>query len=127
MATTTQLPLTPYAGTSGWSGTETSRERAERQDKDGTTSQRQQWVLEHLEGMAVYGSTWKELAEQFRWHHGQASGALSVLHKAGLIARLPETRQRCKVYVLPKYVAGRFSEPYQRNRPNACPHCGHTL
>ena len=35
------LPLTPYAGTSGWSGSETSRDRAVSQDKDGTTKNRQ--------------------------------------------------------------------------------------
>ncbi len=51
--------------------------------------------------------TWKEIAQETGWHHGTASGALSVLHKVGAIARLAETRSRSAVYVLPAHVAGR--------------------
>ena len=45
-------------------------------------------------------------------HHGRVSGALSVLHKVGKLARLTETRDKCKVYVLPEYVNGRPTEPH---------------
>jgi hypothetical protein len=48
--------------------------------------------------------TWKELGDTHDWHHGQVSGVLSVLHKAGFIARLSETRNRCAVYVSPEFV-----------------------
>lgn len=120
-----QLPLTPYAGTSGWSGSDTSRDRAIDEDRNGTTSKRQQWVLEYLDATGFDGSTWKELAEQFDWHHGQASGVLSVLHKQGLICRLKERRSRCKVYVLPKHVHMRPIEPHERKRQTPCPNCGH--
>ena len=41
-------PITPYAGNSGWSGSETSRERAIREDEDGTTSKRQNDALNAL-------------------------------------------------------------------------------
>lgn len=124
-STTKQLPLTPYNGTSGWSGSDTSAVRALNDDKSGATGKRQRETLEWLEHMATIGGTWKELAAEFGWHHGQASGVLSVLHKEGLIVRLKESRQRCKVYVAPKFVFARSTEPYQPNRGQTpCPNCG---
>lgn len=102
------LPETPYAGTSGWSGSQTSRERAEDEDRGGVTSARQAATLAALGGMHRHGMTWKELAVHEDWHHGQASGALSGLHKTGHIARLAEERRdRCAVYVLPEFVGDR--------------------
>jgi hypothetical protein len=59
------------------------------------------------------------LADICGWHHGQASGALSDLHKAGLIARLVERRNRCSVYVLPEHVGGRATAAHGRNKPAA--------
>lgn len=119
-----ELPLTPYAGTSGWSGSETSRERAVNADRDGTTRNRQKRTLELIEQHASYGLTWKELSELTGWHHGSASGVLSVLHKAGLIARLSgrlNTRQRCAIYVMPQYVNERATAQPKIKR---CRHCG---
>lgn len=110
-----QLPLLPYAGTSGWSGSATSRERAEREDADGTTSDRQQNVLWLLHVRAREGITWKELADLRGWHHGQASGVLSVLHKEGRIVRLTERRHRCQVYVRPEFTDSRDTAPYRPN------------
>jgi hypothetical protein len=112
------LPETPYAGTSGWSGSDTSRERAEDADADGTTSDRQYKVLRALDMNAQLGLTWRDVADVFGWHHGQASGALSVLHKEGRIARLAEERRnRCAVYVLPEYVNGRPVAAHGRKSP----------
>lgn len=105
-------PILPYAGTSGWSGTATSRDRALAADRDGTTSKRQRTALAHLASSLDHGRTWRELATITGWHHGQASGVLTILHKAGRIARLTERRQRCRVYVLPEHVDGRETEPY---------------
>lgn len=113
----TEAALTPYAGTSGWSGSETSEARARTEDADGTTRGRQQAVLAHLEDLGPQGTTWKELARAMGWHHGQASGALSVLHKEGRIARLAETRDRCQVYVLGQYVNDRETREHGRKRP----------
>jgi predicted transcriptional regulator len=110
------IPLLPYAGTSGHSGSNTSEERARTQDKDGTTKLRQSQTLTHLRHNKGRGLTWKELSEITNWHHGQASGVLSVLHKEGLIARLKETRNRCLVYVAPEFVYGRPTEPHKSNR-----------
>src|SRR5262245_42775761 len=90
-------PILPYAGTSGWSGSETSRERAEHDDTTGVTGKRQRDTLRVLSIYGDKGVTWRELAEVLRVHHGGASGVLSVLHKAGRIERLAERRDRCKV------------------------------
>lgn len=108
------IPALPYAGTSGWSGSEASRERAEREDRDGTTSNRQATVLGFLTSRGAQGATWRELAQVTGWHHGQATGALSALHKGGLVARLHERRERCSVYVVPEHVGGRATAAHGR-------------
>lgn len=119
-----EAPILPYAGTSGWSGSETSRDRAVTEDGDGTTTRRQAQALWFLEQQHRYGATWKELAEWYGWHHGQASGVLSVLHKAGKIERLTLRRMKCAVYVLPDNIMGR---ELSKRRNKCCPHCGGEL
>lgn len=115
----TELPYGPADDrTSGFAaGVATSEERARRADQEGTTSLRQKQVLLCLDvECRERGVTWKELADRFGWHHGQASGILSNLHKAGRIARLTERRHRCYVYVLPEDVLGRDTQPQGRPR-----------
>lgn len=119
-----KLPLMPYAGTSGWSGSESSRMRAIEEDKNGTTANRQQETLNYLFDSGVIGMTWKELSDQTGWHHGSASGVLSVLHKEGLIVRLQEKRNRCAIYVQERYVKGRQLSDRSVRR---CENCGHKL
>lgn len=96
-----------------------------------STTTRQQAVLSLLAGEWVEsdtgdrtsrgdtreGLTWRELAEAMGWHHGQASGALSGLHRQGLVARLGSgyKRSHCSAYVLPEYVNGRDTVPYGRH------------
>jgi hypothetical protein len=111
-----ELPLTPYAGTSGWAGSVTSRQRAEQQDSDGTTGKRQGLTLELLDGSGARGMTWKELSADTGWHHGSASGVLSVLHKTGKISRLRESRDRCAIYVSNHHKYGRPTDPYKSNK-----------
>jgi hypothetical protein len=106
----------PYAGTSGWAGSETSRERAEQQDQDGTFSKRQKQTMQELWQVGSMGLTWRELAFTFNLHHGQASGVLSVLHKAEKISRLEERRNRCAVYVLPEFVNGRETSQHANTK-----------
>ena len=109
----TDEPFLPYAGTSGWAGSETSRLRAVHDDTDGTTKVRQRETLRVLHQAGTGGLTWKELAERKGLHHGQASGVLSVLHKEGKVARLTTKRNACAVYVLEDYVRGRAVAPHR--------------
>jgi hypothetical protein len=118
------LPVTPYAGTSGWKGSEASRDRAVQDDADGTTSKRQKETLVSLGAAGIRGLTWKDLSEITGWHHGQSSGCLSVLHLEGLVARLKERRNRCSIYVLPAFVNGRETS---ERKTNTCKHCGGEL
>jgi predicted cupin superfamily sugar epimerase len=123
------MPELPYAGTSGYSGTDTSEDRARIQDSNGTTSKRQKETLMYLWMQHEQGVTWKEIADELGLHHGSASGVLSVLHLAGRIERLAETRNRCKVYVLPEYVAGRKTELHRgkKSAVHNCWNCGVNL
>ena len=119
-----ELPFKPYAGTSGWRGSEASRDRVIEDDNNGTTGMRQKETLNALYNRGEYGFTWKELGELFNWHAGQSSGCLSVLHLEGMVARLTEKRNRCSVYVLPKFVNGRN---ITKRKTNTCKHCGGAL
>lgn len=117
-------PSLPYALTSGWSGSDTSRDRALEADKSGVTSYRQSAALFELYKAGGDGLTWRELGDAMGWHHGTASGCLSVLHLDGRIARLAEKRDRCKVYVHLDFVGGRDTEAHGR-KVKPCSNCGH--
>ena len=114
----------PYAGTSGWSGTDTSEERAVFADTHGVTKRVQEYIMNLLITRGEEGATWREISNLTLWHHGTTSGALSVLHKEGRIDRLTERRNRCRVYVHPRYINGRNTDS-QGRKPKACPNCGH--
>jgi hypothetical protein len=120
------IPVLPYNETSGWSGTETSRDRAISNDRNGTTKSNQERTLRALLDSGSDGLTWRELADLTNWHHGTASGVLSVLHKEGMIYRLKSKRNRCKVYVHPTYLNSRDYE-VQGRKQKECPNCGHAL
>jgi predicted transcriptional regulator len=78
----------------------TSVARAIREDDSGVTSRRQSDILDLLASIGARGATWKDVARELGLHHGQASGALSTLHKAGLVFALTkETRHGCQPYV----------------------------
>ena len=113
----------PYNNTAGWSGTDTSKARAEENVYSGREENRQLRILRMLHSNPN-GYTWKELSDELNLHHGSASGVLSVLHLVGKIERLAETRNRCKVYVLPDFVQGRATEA---RKQRCCPHCGGDL
>ena len=118
-------PELPYNGTSGHSGTDTSKARVLHADRSGRTALRQAQALNLLSQREMAGLTWKEFSEITGLHHGTASGVLSVLHKTGRIARLKETRNGCKVYVDVFCVRGRVIE--KQGRKKCCPHCGGNL
>lgn len=113
-----RLPVLPYGPTpnSGWSGSDTSRERAEHDDATGVTGRRQRTLLTLLDAAGDRGKTWREAADGLGWHHGQVSGALSNLHSRGLVERLTERRGRSQVYVLPRYVLGREVTPRPKRK-----------
>jgi hypothetical protein len=115
------MPILPYAGTSGWSGTDTSKERAVKADKSGETRLRQSQTLMHVRNQEFRGLTWSELSEITNWHHGTSSGALSVLNKAGRLVRLKERRKRSSIYVAPEFVNGRA---VSIQKTKTCKHCG---
>ena len=109
------LPYQNPVPNSGWSGTDTSRDRALERDVTGQTAKIQTRLLVRIAATGERGLTVAEARRALPDdHHGSISGALSNLHKAGKIARVDETRDRCKVYVLPDAVGGRKVEPQGR-------------
>lgn len=96
-----QLPFLPYAGKSGHvAEVATSTARAISEDLEGVTAERQRAVLEFVEMQGSFGVTWRDVADHLGLHHGQASGVLSTLHKAGhIFIHTPTKRNRCVVYV----------------------------
>lgn len=110
-------PSLEYAGTEGSSGSDASHDRAAREASDGTASERQTRLLEFLDAQGEYGATWQEVGGSLGLHHGQVTGSLSNLHKAGRISRLTTKRNRCSVYVMPGHIAERPTVPQGRISP----------
>ncbi len=108
----------PYAGGTGSTGSAASHERREREDESGISAYRQTQVLGALQDAGTTGLTWSELGERMGWHHGQATGALSVLHKDGAIAALTRRRKRSTIYVLNENVADRPTREPGQTRGN---------
>jgi DNA-binding MarR family transcriptional regulator len=98
----------PYGGKS-----QRGSDQQKKNDESGATTARQATTIQFVRDAGEKGVTSKDLREQFGWHHGQASGAASVLHKAGLIVRLAKTRDHYGVYVVPEHIAGRDTREYQ--------------
>jgi len=96
---------TPYVA-----GSDTSRDRALSEDANGTTTLRRGDLLERLRMAGLAGKTWRELAADTGLHHGQVSGALSVMHKDGLIACLTTRRDRCHPYIHAQWIASHDPE-----------------
>lgn len=115
------LPSLPYNNSSGWSGSEASKERAEEADSSGKTRDRQTQALQFITDRQEEGVTWYELAEFLGIHHGIASGVLSNLHKAGLIERLVDKRGKSHIYVHPAYTGTNFVSPYKASKQVGIP------
>jgi hypothetical protein len=116
----------PYNGTAGWSGTDTSQQRAIDNIHSNREENNQQLALRILKNRGTEGATWKELAIDTGWHHGTASGVLSVLHQSGAIVRLHTARNRCKIYVHQNY-KDQVKHVTYKKRQKFCPHCGHDV
>lgn len=104
--------------TDGWAGSEASHERAIRDVKSGARNQRREQTIRSLAEATGRGLTWRELADLQGWHHGQASGILSVLHREGRISCLALKRGRSHIYMLTEYVDGRETREAGRTRAN---------
>ncbi len=117
----------PYNGTAGWSGTDTSMQRAIDNIHSGRELNNQQLALAYLKQAGELGLTWKELATETGWHHGTTSGVLSVLHQSGAIIRLYTARNRCKVYVHQNYKGAYNKYETYKKKEKLCPHCGHDI
>jgi ribosomal protein S25 len=114
--------MIPYGSTgSGHAGNDTSKERQVREDAAGLTVQRQQAALDAVTESGAKGITSGELENLLGIGHGQASSALSHLHRAGRVKRIKERRMKQELYVLQGYVYGRPESPYnprpQRKHP----------
>jgi hypothetical protein len=116
----------PYNGTAGWSGTDTSQQRALDNIHSGREENNQQLALKYLKSRGTVGATWKEIATITGWHHGTASGVLSVLHQSGAIVRLYSARNRCKIYVHQDFKDDVKYTVYKKPE-RFCPHCGNNI
>ena len=102
---------------SGFSGTDTSEERAKLRDLIGATSEVQRAIINSLKLSMEKGRTVAELDIELAHlgHHGTISGAVSNLHKKDLIARLKDKRAKNKIYTMPYNTAGRITEAQGRS------------
>lgn len=98
----------PYVAAS-----DTSRARAQREDSNGTTRQRQNELIDLLHEAGTTGATWQELATITGLHHGQVSGTLSKLHQNGDVFQLKTTRNGCHPYIVAAYRDDFYD--YERN------------
>lgn len=109
------IPALPYADhTDGHSGTDTSRRTAE--EHRGTAGERQHAVLNLLRERGARGLTVVDVRNTLIPHHGTASRVLTVLHIAGHVLRLKESRDNAKVYVLPEFRMTRPVEVYRGSK-----------
>lgn len=95
----------------GHSGSETSEKAARSRGVGKKTLA----VHEFLKERKHIGATAQDVSWRFGWSHGAASGALSRLHRAGLITRTTEKRRKKLVYVDPAHLNGRKESTYTPN------------
>lgn len=67
----------------------------------------QQIVLKMVKKRPVMGYTAREIEDAHGLDHGKVSGALSLLHKKGIISLLNEKRNGFRIYVLSEHIKGR--------------------
>lgn len=96
--------------------------RKQRAQASELTELRQKATLELVQATDQRGVTVAEIMDTLGIGHGQASSALSHLHRTEEAKRLKERRNGQEIYVLPKYVGERKESPYnmrlnQRKHP----------
>lgn len=70
-------------------------------------SEVQSTCLKMIKKRPVQGFTSREIEERLALDHGKVSGALSMLHKKGILSLLAEKRDGFMIYVLSEFVKGR--------------------
>lgn len=90
--------LLPYAGTAGYVNQPASKDRANREAATGEATERAKQILRTL-AQHPAGLTYQQVGDLLNLHHGQSSGALSILHKNGVVFMLRKKINRCHVYV----------------------------
>jgi hypothetical protein len=115
----------PYAGTSGWSGSQTSYERAIANDESGLTSKNQMLFMADLLFTGSDGLTAREWGHLHNLEHQTYSSIPSILHEGGFVERLTMKRGRHQVYVLPEFVNDRETAPHRSKKQHTCSNCGY--
>lgn len=90
--------LLPYNGTAGSVNQPASRDRANTEAASGKAAQRARTILARL-AEHPNGLTYQQVGDLLGLHHGQSSGALSILHSAGHVFMLHKQLNRCHLYV----------------------------
>lgn len=114
--------LTRGVATGGSSAEGTSDQRALREAGDGSLTHRQVQILQMLAQAGPLGLTYAEIADATKQRGGAVTGALSVMHKEGLVLALKtdgipnNSRNGCGIYVLPEHLQGRIARPFKGNR-----------
>lgn len=98
----------PYVAAS-----DTSRERATREDRTGVFKARRENILKLIEEAGTTGLTWKDAADLTGLHHGQISSVLTRLHENGDVFQLKVTRYGCHPYLLAAFKNDFYD--YERN------------
>ena len=96
---------------------DTSHDRATREDRSGEATARRKTIIDLLQAAGPRGMTWAEVSEATGLHHGQASGALSTLHKHHAIIMVNIKRNRCHPYIHPQY-ANHFAADQLMHEPS---------
>ena len=91
----------------------TSVESRDSQERDGVLQQRQRSILQMLGEAGPMGRTALEIEKATGEGHGKVSGALSSMHREGMVAALKlDRRNGYGVYVLPGQVGNRLTRAY---------------
>lgn len=113
---TTPLMVAYGSQGSGDAGNASSRARRIVEDKTGLTGWRQREVFKLVVEAGVTGIAVGEVEDTLGIGHGQASSALTHLHRGGHIQRITERRMKQELYVHPDFRDGRDESPYRPRR-----------
>lgn len=97
-------------------GVQASKDSHAAQDREGILERRQRGILGLLGEAGPMGRTALEIEQATGEGHGKVSGALSAMHRDGMISALKlDRRNGHGVYVLNEQVGNRLTRAYQPN------------